>query len=105
MATTAEELDRDQVGEFARRIFSIYTNGLLPYMIDPGNRTGLFAAAACGPASAATLSERAGIGDRYVREWLGAVVTGGIMTYEPAVLGVPPGTHRTDGPTQPPLTG
>jgi SAM-dependent methyltransferase len=84
MTTTAEEPDHDQVSEFARRVFSIYTNGLLTYMIDLGNRTGLFAAAARGPASAEVLAQRAGVGERYVREWLGAVVTGGIMTYEPA---------------------
>lgn len=69
--------------EFADRIFGIYTDGLLTYMIDLGWRTGLFEAAAEGPATSRTLAERAGLQERYVREWLGAMVTNEIMTYDP----------------------
>lgn len=69
--------------EFADRIFDIYTGGLLTYMIDLGWRTGLFEAAAEGPATSRTLAERAGLQERYVREWLGSIVTDGIMTYDP----------------------
>lgn len=76
------EPDRREVREFARHLFGVYTGGALSYMIDLGHRTGLFDAAAAGPASSQELADRAGLQERYVREWLGAIVTGGIMTYD-----------------------
>lgn len=81
MGTTSETVDRKQVQQFARHIFGVYTNGLLSYMIDLGHRTGLFVAAAVGPATVEVLAERAGLQSRYVREWLGAMVTAEIMVY------------------------
>ena len=42
-------------------------------LIDIGYRTGLFKASKGEPASSEELSERAGLHERYVREWLGAV--------------------------------
>ncbi|MFC4950240.1 class I SAM-dependent methyltransferase [Pseudonocardia sp. GCM10023141] len=75
--------DRRKVREFARHLFGVYTDGALAFMIDLGHRTGLFVAAAAGPAGSTELAERAGLQERYVREWLGAMVTGEIMTYEP----------------------
>jgi SAM-dependent methyltransferase len=84
MTTTTPAVDQERVGEFARRVFDLYTSGLLTYLIDLGHRTGLFAAAEQGPATAAELAERAGLHERYVREWLGAMATGGIMTYDAA---------------------
>jgi SAM-dependent methyltransferase len=47
-------------------------------MIDIGHRTGLFTATAAG------LAAKAGLTERYVQEWLGAMVTGGIVDYDPA---------------------
>ncbi|HWN34025.1 MAG TPA: methyltransferase domain-containing protein [Pseudonocardia sp.] len=83
MTTSVDALDRERVNRFALRIFGLYANGLLTYMIDLGHRTGLFAAAAQGSATSVELAERAGLQERYVREWLGAMVTGAIMTYDP----------------------
>jgi 2-polyprenyl-3-methyl-5-hydroxy-6-metoxy-1,4-benzoquinol methylase len=42
----------------------------------------LFELAALGPATAAELAERGGLQERYVREWLAAMATGGIFTYD-----------------------
>jgi SAM-dependent methyltransferase len=78
------ELDRKRVQEFARKLFGHYTSGMLALMVDVGHKTGLFDAAAKGPATSAELAERAQLNERYVREWLGAIVTGGIMEYDPA---------------------
>ena len=78
------ELDRKRVQEFARKLFGHYTSGMLALMVDVGHKTGLFEAAAKGPATSAELAERARLNERYVREWLGAIVTGGIMEYDPA---------------------
>ncbi len=79
-----QELDRKRVQEFARKLFGLYTGGLLTLMVELGHRTGLFEAAARGPATSAELAERAGLDERYVREWLGAVATGGLVEYDPA---------------------
>ena len=58
---------------FANRLLDIYTGSMLTNMLDIGYRTGLFEAAAHGPATSEELSERAGLNERYVREWLGAL--------------------------------
>ena len=79
-----DSLDEERVEEFAGQLFGFYTGGMLTYLVDIGHRTGLFAAAsASGPLTSSELAERAGLHERYVREWLGAMVTGGVMTYEP----------------------
>jgi SAM-dependent methyltransferase len=76
--------DRKRVQEFARKLFGHYTSGMLTLMVDVGHRTGLFEAAARGPATSREIADRAGLHERYVREWLGAMATGGIMQYDPA---------------------
>jgi SAM-dependent methyltransferase len=77
-------LDEARVEAFAGRLFELYTGGMLTFMVDIGHRTGLFAAAAAGPATSVELAERADLQERYVREWLGAMVTGGIVDLDPA---------------------
>lgn len=91
-----ETVDRARVKEFANRLLDIYTGGVLTYMIEVGEATGLFTAAAKGPASSAQLAERAGLSERHVREWLGAMVVAGIFDYQPesAVYALPP-EHAT----------
>jgi SAM-dependent methyltransferase len=80
----APALDRKKVRAFARHLFGVYTGGALTFLIDIGHRTGLFTAATAGAATATELADRAGLQERYVREWLGAMVTAEIMTYDPA---------------------
>src|SRR5438445_7636602 len=77
-------VDADKVQAFLGQLISIYTGSMLNYMIDIGHRTGLFTAAARGPATSEELADRAGLTERYVREWLAAMVTGRIIDYEPA---------------------
>jgi SAM-dependent methyltransferase len=79
-----QELDRKRIQDFARRLFGHYTSGMLALMVDIGHKTGLFEAAAKGAGTSEEIAERAGLDERYVREWLGAMVTGGVMEYEPA---------------------
>jgi SAM-dependent methyltransferase len=83
-AAMSQPLDRQRMQDFARKVFSHYTSGVLTLMIHIGHRTGLFEAAAKGPATSAELATRAGLDERYVREWLGAMATGGIVEYDPA---------------------
>lgn len=85
-------VDEQRVEEFAGKLFELTTGGMLCYLLAIGHRTGLFVAAAQGPATSAELAERAGLNERYVREWLGAMATGGIFTYDPgtASFALPP---------------
>lgn len=79
-----QKLDRQRVQEFARKLFGLYTSGILTLMVDIGHRTGLFQAVAQGGGTSSEIAARAGLDERYVREWLGAVATGGIVEYDPA---------------------
>ena len=83
MATT-QAVDPQRVQAFAGKMLGIYSGGVLSHLIDIGYRTGLFEAAAKGTATSAGLAERAGLQERYVREWLGGMTTGGIFAYDPA---------------------
>jgi SAM-dependent methyltransferase len=84
MTTAQTEMDADKIEQFLSHLLSIYTGSMLNYMIDIGHRTGLFVAAAEGAATSEGLARRAGLTERYVREWLGAMVTGGIVDYDPS---------------------
>jgi SAM-dependent methyltransferase len=77
-----EQLDAQKAGEFAERLLGIYNGAMVGLMIDLGHRTGLFEAAAAGAATSEELAARAGLQERYVREWLGSVTTAGIVTYD-----------------------
>jgi hypothetical protein len=77
-------VDREAQQEFARRMVRIYTGAVLTKLMDLGTQIGLFEAAAAGPATCAGLAARAGLQERYLREWLGAMVAGGIFEYDSA---------------------
>lgn len=77
-----QKLDRALVQEFARNLFGLYTSGILTLMVDIGHRTGLFESLAQGGGTSADIAGRAGLDERYVREWLGAMATGGIAEYD-----------------------
>ena len=72
----------EQVKQFAQKLLNIYTGGVLTQMIDIGYRSGLFEASCQGAATSEELSERAGLHERYVREWLGAMTTSDIYQYD-----------------------
>jgi SAM-dependent methyltransferase len=102
MSTTTTIVDPAETEAFAGRLMTLYTDALLSYMIDIGHRTGLFAAAADGPRTSEALAAHAGLTERYVREWLGAMVTGGIVDYDPVAetywLAPSRAAVLTDGP-------
>jgi len=79
-----QKLDRQRVQEFARKLFGFYTSGILTLLVDIGHKTGLFEAAAKGPGTSQEIADRAGLNERYVREWLGGMATGGIIEYDAA---------------------
>src|SRR5258708_642463 len=78
------EFDPARAEAFGGQMMGILAGGLLSLMVDVGHRTGLFAAAAQGWATSDQLAARAGLSERYVREWLGAMATAGIVEYDQA---------------------
>jgi SAM-dependent methyltransferase len=68
---------------FADRLTGILNGGALSLMISLGHRTGLFETMrGLAPATSHEIAGRAGLSERYVREWLGAMVTGEIVAYD-----------------------
>lgn len=70
---------------FAGRLVGTLSEAALALMVSLGHRAGLFDALAANPAvTSARLAECAGCNERYVREWLGVMVTSRVVMYDPA---------------------
>lgn len=72
------------VDQFADQLLGMLNQGALALMVSIGHRTGLFDAMA--ELSSATIDEIAthtGLDRRYITEWLGAMVTGTLLIYDP----------------------
>ena len=82
--TSGSDIDEQAAEEFTGRLFELFTGAALSCLVDIGRRTGLFEAARHGPVTSAELAARAGLQERYVREWLGAMASAGIFEYEPS---------------------
>jgi 2-polyprenyl-3-methyl-5-hydroxy-6-metoxy-1,4-benzoquinol methylase len=83
MASNTAAVDAEKVEAFGERLIGVLNGGALTLMLSVGHRTGLFDAMAdMPPATSAEIAERAGLKERYVREWLGAMVTGGIVAFD-----------------------
>ena len=68
------------MAEFSTKILDVINNGSLALMISIGHRTGLFdVMQGLPPSTSAGIAAAAGLNERYVREWLGAMVTGGVV--------------------------
>ena len=77
--------DSAKAGGFAERLLTTLNDGALCLMISIGHRTGLLDAMRdAAPATSAEIAGKAGLNERYVREWLGAMVTGRIVDVDPA---------------------
>ena len=77
-------IDRERLETFEHQLVDILNHGALSLMISIGHRTGLFdALAETGPVSITELAEHAGLHERYVTEWLGAMTTGRVVDHDP----------------------
>ncbi len=86
MSTTAVcPPNEAEVSAFADRLVEILSQGALHIMIGIGHRTRLFdRMAELPPSTSEEIAEATGLNERYVREWLGAMVTGRIVNYDSA---------------------
>ena len=92
---TLHELDSAAVEAFAGRVLDVVNDGMVALMMSVGHRTGLFdVMEGMDAADAATIASAAGLQERYVREWLGAMVTGGIVECTTDCTGCRPSTPR-----------
>lgn len=77
--------DHDRALAFAGRMSDFINSGAVAVMASIGHRTGLFdAMAGRAPSTSAEIAAASGLAERYVREWLAVMVTGGVVTYDPA---------------------
>jgi len=73
-------MDQQGSEQFAEKMMTILNYGALNLMSSIGYRTGLFDTMADMPPSTSDeIAQNTGLNERYVREWLGAMVTGEIV--------------------------
>lgn len=81
---TATTFDAGRAEAFAGRMLDMLNGGALMVMTSVGHRTGLFdTLAQLDGGTSDELAEAAGLDERYVREWLGAMTAGRIVELDP----------------------
>jgi SAM-dependent methyltransferase len=90
---TTTELDAEKLTTFGERLSGFLNGGAAALMLSIWHQSGLFdTMAGMPPATSLEVAEAAGLDERYVREWLGAMVTAGVVEYEAGrgVYALPP---------------
>jgi len=81
-STTPE--DPTPTERFGGMMTDVLNHAALALMTSIGHRTGLFDAMAdLPPSSSQEVADAAGLNERYVREWLGAMVVGRVVVFDP----------------------
>ncbi|WAL60542.1 class I SAM-dependent methyltransferase [Thermocoleostomius sinensis] len=80
---TTQLLDQTKAEAFAGHLLQMLNSGAMALMTSIGHRTGLFdVMATLPPATSQQIADMAQLNERYVREWLGAMVTGNFVNYD-----------------------
>src|SRR5262245_60142176 len=83
-AVPTDDLETTQTVPFADRLLRALNDGALCLMVSIGHRTGLFdTMSRLAPATSDEIAANAGLQPRYVREWLGSMVTARVVQYDP----------------------
>ncbi|MGH9996567.1 MAG: class I SAM-dependent methyltransferase, partial [Nitrososphaeraceae archaeon] len=78
-----QDYDKSKAEEFASKMFQFLNGGMLSLMISIGYKTNLFdTISQLEPSTSQEIAQEAKLDERYVREWLGAMVTGNIIKYD-----------------------
>ena len=81
---TTQPFDQGRAEAFAERMVDVLNSGAIALMTSIGHRTGLFdAMAGLPPSTSEQIASAASLNERYVREWLGAMVVGRIVEHDP----------------------
>jgi 2-polyprenyl-3-methyl-5-hydroxy-6-metoxy-1,4-benzoquinol methylase len=84
MSGAQVDLDAAKAEAFAGQLLTALNNGALCLMISVGHRTRLFdVMSRLPPSSSSEIARASGLNERYVREWLGAMVTARVVDFEP----------------------
>jgi 2-polyprenyl-3-methyl-5-hydroxy-6-metoxy-1,4-benzoquinol methylase len=76
-------VDVARAEDFGQKMVDVMNHAAIALMTSLGHRTGLFdTMATLPPATSGMIATSAGLSERYVREWLGAMVTGRIVEYD-----------------------
>jgi SAM-dependent methyltransferase len=82
--TPTDAIDPQELEAFAERMLGVINDGCLALLTSVGQRVGLFDTLADLPPSASEeIAAAANVDERYAREWLAGMVTGGIVEYDP----------------------
>ncbi|NJL38234.1 MAG: class I SAM-dependent methyltransferase [Leptolyngbyaceae cyanobacterium SL_5_9] len=82
---TTQIFDSVRADAFAEQMLGILNSGAIALMTSIGHRTYLFdTMAKLPPSTSQQIADAAGLNERYVREWLGAMVTGHLVEYNSA---------------------
>ncbi|MDQ4141115.1 MAG: methyltransferase domain-containing protein [Bacteroidota bacterium] len=77
-----EKPDFKEAESFSDFLIDTLNKSALSFMLSLGHRSGLFdTMSEMGFASSAEIAAQAGLNERYVREWLGAMVTSGVVDF------------------------
>jgi ubiquinone/menaquinone biosynthesis C-methylase UbiE len=80
----APGFDPAKAKDFANKLLTAVNNGSLCLMASIGHRTGLFDAMRdLPPSTSEEIARKANLNERYVREWLGAMVTAEVVEVDP----------------------
>ncbi len=81
----APTIDTAKSEAFAERLLGAINEAAMMQLISIGHRTGLFDTMHdMPPATSGDIAKAAGLNERYVREWLGGMVTSQVVAYDPA---------------------
>jgi SAM-dependent methyltransferase len=82
---TTQAIDQARAEAFAGQMVGVMNGAMLALMTSIGHRAGLFdKLSGLPPSTSEEIAAAAGLNERYVREWLGAMTTGGVVEYDPA---------------------
>ncbi len=81
------DFDQAKADSFAGELLATLNHGALCLMISVGHRTGLFdVMSKIVPATSSEIAAQTGLNERYVREWLGTMVTSKVIDVNPETL-------------------
>ena len=84
MSQAAQTLNEVKAQAFADQLLDTLNKAAVALMTSIGHQVGLYdTMASLPPATSERIAFTAGLNERYVREWLGAMVTGRIVEYNP----------------------
>jgi len=81
------DFDSTKAEAFAGKLLAALNGGALCLMASVGHRTGLFdVMRELPPSTSQEIADKARLNERYVREWLGAMVTAEVVKVDPATM-------------------